>query len=35
MYYHAVQNKPYRCFLKEDSALPMMHIDDLLEGTVI
>jgi len=34
MYYHAVQNKPYKCFLHEKSALPMMHIDDLIKGTI-
>lgn len=34
MYYNAVQNKKYKCFLKEDTGLPMMHIDDLIEGTI-
>jgi len=34
MYYNAVQNQDYRCFLKEDSGLPMMHIDDLIDGTI-
>ncbi len=35
MFYAAAQNKAYQCFLSEETALPMMHIDDLIEGTVI
>ena len=34
MFYAAAQNKPYQCFLSEDTGLPMMHIDDLIHGTV-
>jgi len=33
MYYAAVQQKPYTCFLREDTVLPMLHIDDLLTET--
>jgi len=35
MFYAAAQNKDYQCFLSEDTALPMMHIDDLIDGTVL
>ena len=34
MFYAAAQNKDYQCFLSEETALPMMHIDDLINGTV-
>ncbi len=35
MFYAAAKNEHYNCFLSEETALPMMHIDDLIEGTVI
>lgn len=34
MYEKAAENKPYQCFLTEHSELPMIHIDDLVNGTV-
>jgi threonine 3-dehydrogenase len=34
MFYAAAQNQPYQCFLSEETALPMMHIDDLIDGTL-
>ena len=29
----AVKNEPYTCYLKPDSMLPMMHVDDCLKAT--
>lgn len=34
MFYHALQNKPYSCFLKNDTALPMMYMDDAVKATI-
>lgn len=31
---HAVQNKHFECFLSANTALPMMHVDDMIRGTV-
>jgi len=33
IYHHAVQGKPYNCFLKADTALPMMYMPDALKAT--
>lgn len=34
MFEKAAENKSYECFLTEHSELPMIHIDDLVNGTV-
>lgn len=34
IYYEAVRNKTYKCFLKEDTALPMMFMDDAIAATI-
>jgi len=34
MFYAAAQNQSYQSFLSENTALPMMHIDDLIDGTI-
>lgn len=34
IFYGALNNKSYECFLKEDSMLPMMYIDDAVAGTI-
>ncbi|MFA6035889.1 MAG: NAD-dependent epimerase/dehydratase family protein [Candidatus Micrarchaeia archaeon] len=34
IYYYAVQGKPYTCFLKPDSTLPMMYMPDALRAMV-
>merc|ERR1711990_1167114 len=33
IYKYAVKDKPYTCYLKPDSMLPMMHVDDCLRAT--
>jgi nucleoside-diphosphate-sugar epimerase len=33
IYHHAVQGKNYECFLKPDTALPMMYMPDALKAT--
>ena len=33
IFHHAVQGKKYNCFLKSDTALPMMYISDALKAT--
>ncbi len=34
IYHHAVQGKDYECFLKADTALPMLYMDDAIKGTI-
>ena len=34
VYYEAVKGNEYRCFLGEDTLLPMIYMDDLLNGTI-
>ncbi|MEC3905930.1 NAD-dependent epimerase/dehydratase family protein [Tamlana sp. 2201CG12-4] len=34
IYHEALKNKSYECFLKEDTALPMMFMDDAIQATV-
>lgn len=34
IFYDAIRNKKYECFLKEDTALPMMFMDDAIKATI-
>ena len=34
IFYAALRNKKYECFLKKDTRLPMMFIDDAIKGTL-
>ncbi len=34
IYYEAVQNKRYTCFVREDTVLPMMYMPDAIDGTI-
>lgn len=34
MFYHAVEGKPYTCFVREDTALPMMYMPDCLRSAI-
>ena len=34
IYHHAVQQKPFSCFLKADTALPMLYMPDAIRGTL-
>lgn len=34
MFYHAVRHRDYECYLKEDTALPMMYMPDALNSLV-
>ncbi|MFH0817102.1 MAG: NAD-dependent epimerase/dehydratase family protein [Candidatus Micrarchaeota archaeon] len=34
IFYGAIKEKKYTCFLKEDSVLPMMYLDDAIKGTL-
>jgi nucleoside-diphosphate-sugar epimerase len=34
IFYEALKNKEYTCFLKENTILPMMYIDDAIRGTI-
>jgi nucleoside-diphosphate-sugar epimerase len=34
IYYEAIANKRYACFLREDTVLPMMYMPDCIEGTI-
>lgn len=35
IYHYAVQNKPYKCFLREDTMLPMMYMEDAIRATIL
>lgn len=32
MYYHAIQQTPYTCFVRSDTVLPMMYMDDAIQA---
>ena len=34
IFYKAKENKPFDCFLKEDTALPMMYMEDAIRATI-
>lgn len=34
IFHHAVKHKPYTCFLKPDTYLPMMYMEDALQATI-
>ncbi len=34
IFYKAVKNEPYECFLKEDAELPMMFMEDAIKATI-
>lgn len=34
IFFHILEKGHYKCFLKDDAALPMMYIDDCIEATV-
>jgi len=34
IFYHAAENKPYSCFLAENTRLPMMYMDDAVRATI-
>ncbi|MCF7559366.1 NAD-dependent epimerase/dehydratase family protein [Sabulilitoribacter multivorans] len=34
IYHEAIKNKFYNCFLKEDTELPMMYMDDAIKATI-
>ncbi len=34
IFHEALQHKHYTCFLKEDTWLPMMYMDDAIRGTI-
>lgn len=34
IYYKALENKAYTCFLSEETALPMMYMDDAIKATI-
>ena len=34
IYYKALENKSYTCFLSEETALPMMYMDDAIKATI-
>jgi nucleoside-diphosphate-sugar epimerase len=34
IYYEALQRKTYKCFLSEETYLPMMYMDDAIRGTI-
>ncbi|HQQ13321.1 MAG TPA: NAD-dependent epimerase/dehydratase family protein [Bacteroidales bacterium] len=34
IYYEAIRNNSYNCFLREDTALPMMFMDDAIKATI-
>ncbi len=35
VFFDAVENKKYECFLKEDTILPMMYMPDAIRGTIM
>lgn len=34
IFYEAIKNKKYTCFVKEDAVLPMMYMPDCIKGTI-
>lgn len=34
IYYEAIKNKKYTCFVKKDTVLPMMYMPDCIKGTI-
>ena len=34
IFFHMLESGHYKCFLKEDAALPMMYIDDCIDATI-
>jgi nucleoside-diphosphate-sugar epimerase len=34
IYYEAIKNKKYTCFVKEDTRLPMMYMPDCIKSTI-
>jgi len=34
IFYEAIKNKEYTCFVKEDTVLPMMYMPDCIKGTI-
>jgi len=34
IFYEAIKNKKYECFLKEDATLPMMYMEDAINATI-
>ena len=34
IFYEAIKNKKYNCFLKKDTMLPMMYMKDAIDGTI-
>ena len=34
IFYEALKNKSYKCFLKADTTLPMMYMNDAIRGTI-
>jgi len=34
IFYEAIKNKKYKCFVKEDTVLPMMYMPDCIKGTI-
>lgn len=34
IFYEAIKNGKYECFVKEDTTLPMMYMDDAIDGTI-
>jgi len=34
MFFEVLKNKKYECWLKEDTYLPMIYIDDCIDATV-
>ena len=34
IFFHALENRYYKCWLKEDAAMPMLYIDDCIDATI-